>query len=222
MVEDTLKLGVGIELLMKVDSLTENIRKIGVIHGWMGQELIIVKVPDDTNIQHYSTSTPLLVGFVNQGITYGFKSKLVMRLKILNHNIFVIEYPRESKKVNLRTNERLKVEIKGNLRLIQEGMSLDDSPIIDFVIIDLSSGGCGLVTKFELKKGDKMLLNFLLPPDSVITNLPGLVVNVHSQVSSEYSFGVKFYPKEEHMESISRHLSIVNEIKIMAGIKDFG
>ena len=71
--EQAIDLKVGIEVLLKVESVTENIRKVGVILGWIGKDMIIVEIPDEKHIAHFETSTPLLVGFVNEGITYGFK-----------------------------------------------------------------------------------------------------------------------------------------------------
>jgi hypothetical protein len=220
MPDDTLNMRVGIEILLKIDSLTENIRKVGIIQGWIGQELIIVKINDEKNIQHFNNSTPLLVGFVYNGITYGFKSKLVLKLRLLSHNIFSIEYPKETKKLSLRKNERFKVELPGNLKLIQEGLSIKDYPIIDFLITDLSIDGCGLTTKIELKKGDKILLSFILPPDNMVTNLPAMIVNVSPSSKNENYMGVRYYPKNEHKETLDRYISLINEIKSMAGIKD--
>ena len=73
----------------------------------------------------------------------------------------------------------------------------------------------------ELQKGDKVLLNFILPPDSTISGLPGKIVNVHLRKENEYGLGVQYYPKEEHKELLDRYISIINEIKSMAGITDF-
>jgi hypothetical protein len=220
MTDNSINLKVGIEVLLKIESLTENIRKVGNIQGWMGRDMIFVEIPDDKNIQHFATFTPLLVGFVNDGFTFGFKSKLIMRLKILSHHIFVIEYPRESKKVNLRKIERYKVNITGNLRLIQEGLSYEEYPIIEITLKDINPQGCGIITNFKLKKGEKIFLNFVLPPDNIINNLPGLVVNVQSDKSDHNELGVKFFPQDKHKEYIDRYISIINEIKQMAGISD--
>ena len=83
MIEETLNLKVGVEILLKIESLTENIRKVGVIRGWINREMIIIKVSREKNLKFYETATPLLVGFVNEGITYGFKSRLIMRMRLL-------------------------------------------------------------------------------------------------------------------------------------------
>ena len=77
------------------------------------------------------------------------------------------------------------------------------------------------MTKLQLKKGDKILLNFLLPPQGTITDLPGQVVNVNLQQGDDYILGVKFYPDEQHKELIGRFKSIVDEIKNMTGIRSF-
>jgi len=217
---DLIKLGVGIEILLKVDSQLENVRKVGKILGWIGQEMIIVEVKDDKKAQFFSMSTPLLVGFVNEGVTYGFKSKLLLKMEILSHIVFVIEYPQEAKKVKLRKEERYKVQLPGTFRLVKKGVDIDAFPIIDMVITNISSTGCGMTTKLELKKGDRVLLNFVLPPQNTINDLPGLIVNSHKNPPTGYKLGVKFYPRDEHKESISRFTSIVNEIKSMTGIMD--
>jgi len=220
MIKDLIKLKVGLEILLKIDSKTENIRKVGIIQGWTDKEMIFIDIPEEKNVKCFSTYTPLMVGFVNEGFTYGFKSKLIIRLKLLDRNIFVIEYPKESKKVRLRKSERYKINVNGNLRLIKEGTEFEDYPIMDFQIIDINPDGCGIISTQNLKKGDKVSMNFILPPSNTVSNLLGLIVNARTEKDNSYEYGVKFIAVGEHKEIIERYISIINQIKQMAGISE--
>jgi hypothetical protein len=217
--EDILKLKVGVEILMKVETSEEDIRKTGTVLGWVEGEMIIVEIPQKKNMEFYDNAVPLLVGFVNEGVTYGFKSKLIIKFHILNRDIFMLEYPEETRRVKLRKEERYRVQLPATFRLFQENASIEVSPTIDCSIVDINNNGCAMMSKLHLKKGDKLFLSFILPPQGNIVDLPCQIMNARPNIKDKSNYGIKFYPGDHHKEYIDRFLTIVDKIKQMIRIE---
>ena len=202
--ERKLKLNVGLEIVVKSVLTKEEIRLIGTVLGWEKDNLIIIKLKDRTNVQYFANGRSILVGFVNEGVVYGFNSKVIMNIVIKGLSLFIFEYPEKLEVFPLRKEERIAVFINGTFSLVNAKKQAS----YDCEIKDINNGGCAITTSKELPGGENILLSFSIPTQGEIKDLRGEIVNVREQEEDEFGYGIKFNGDE-------------NQIKIISGFKIF-
>ena len=121
MVTKKLKLKVGLEIIFKPVSISDEPRIVGNVLGWEEENLIVAKITDRTMIHHFSNNRSVLVGCVNDGVVFGFNSKIIMNIVIKGLNLFVIDYPEKLEVFPLRKEERMGVFLPGTFKFVESG-----------------------------------------------------------------------------------------------------
>lgn len=206
-----IELHVGLEIVIRKDSPEKEERIVGKIIGWDQDNFIIVKVPNQANINQFPLNTPMIIGYVNEGIVYGFNSKLLLIFKYKESGLFLMGFPIQHEKIQLRKEKRIKVSIKGSYKLSDDEDKAEDSAVYNFCIVDLCTSGCAITTTDILKVGKTIHLSFILPLKGEITDLPALVVNISKPSSDEFKYGIKFMD-DNQLSMITSYKSVIDMV----------
>ncbi len=134
----------------------------GIVTEYDAGEKIIVKVSkvDSSLIQVMPNIECMVKCIAEDGKAYGFKT----RLKDRKIPCITLSYPKEKLNgVNIRKDERVPTSFWAELKLEDNSGSEDDSRLKSFGdanIVDISVGGCKIMTQQKLKKGDSIWVEF--------------------------------------------------------------
>lgn len=209
MVDDKLKLKVGTEIVIKTTVANKEFRILGNILGWEKGDFFVMKITDRTNISHFTQNRSVIVGYVLDGIVYGFNTKIFMNIIIRGLNFLVLEYPETLEVFPLRKEERMGVSISGIFKY--EGKEPDRT--FDFKLHDINCSGCAVTTSKELVNGDCILLSFEIPTLGDISDLKGNVVNMRRIDGNEYGYGIKFVEDDPQRKLLEGFEDFVEQIK---------
>ncbi len=113
-----------------------------VLVGIDAQESIILRSPASAQIRsELYEGRPIIVKCVQSGSVYGFRSKVLCNVLHPNVRMLVISYPSKIESVNLRKHPRICCYLPVEISTEEARHS--------GIIIDLSMGGCRMVTKFS-------------------------------------------------------------------------
>jgi c-di-GMP-binding flagellar brake protein YcgR len=203
-----LKIWVGLEVIIKNDIPGKEKRCPCQIIGWDSDKLILLKINEITDQQLCTKGVPLTVGYLDEGVVFGFKSKILSVVELSESNYLMLQFPEQLETIQLRKERRLKVNFKGVYKTILEDGSIIDSQIMDCTIIDITANGCGMMTKYP-QTSKKIALSFQVPLQGKIKDLRSIVVNETKLPNGESKFGIRFDEDSKQKSIIASYLSII-------------
>lgn len=136
----------------------------------------------------------------DDGMAYGFKC----RLKNRKIPLVILSYPEgELQGVNVRKEERAPVSFWAELKIIT--VSGPDSAsqlesIGDATVVDLSLGGCRIMTQQDLKKGDPIWAAFSYGENEETLQLKGIVRSSRPAPYESTYYGLQFSDLTEEIQ----------------------
>lgn len=164
-----------------------------VVRGWRKPSYILIDRPKfGGRFAAIRENQPCVIRFVRDGRACAFDS-LVLDWDTRTHNAYCrIEWPRDFKVVVFRRFERIKLDLPCTLAI---GSTQESGEIID-----LSIGGCRIVTKAFVAADTNLSLSFVLPDGCPIENVQCEVRNV--QATGDVSYvGCEFIAGQICVES---------------------
>ena len=217
MVEEKLKLRVGLEIIIKMKASKEDTRIVGSVLGWEEETLIVTKIVEKTGIQYFSHNTPILVGCVNDGIVYGFNSMIIMNIVIKGLSLFVFEYPTKLEVFPLRKEERMGVYMSGSFKFEDPSGNADS---YECEINDINVGGCAISTVKKLKNDDNILISFSIPTQGDVSDLKGVVANIRGKKDDKFGYGIKFEGDKKQEEVLDGFRNFVDKVKKLIRVEN--
>jgi len=184
----------GKEIFFRGMTLTLNIRDKayqGVIVRYEADKEITLKVlkVDMTLTQVMVNSEVMVRGIADDGMAYGFKSALKDR-KI---PLVTITYPEgELQGVNVRREERVPTSYWTVLKGPAPSGEPQADPVGDGNIVEMSTGGCKVMSQAALKKGDVVWVEFQYGEKEESLCLKGVVRNTRPAPYESTYYGFQF------------------------------
>ena len=201
-----LNVGFGCQIMVEIKGVGSRIksRLIGVDP----KSYIIIKTPNIVGIQNFLIEgTPIIVRYLYLGKVCGFCSSILGNV-IVPQKVIFLSYPKSIEKVNLRKHERIICALPvtfGFKELNFKG-----------IISDLSTGGCRLNSKIDIKKdgilfqlGDPIVMSFVqLGVESNVV-LNGIIRNLNYS-NIEVNLGIEFdRTQTEALAKINSYIKLV-------------
>jgi len=209
MSKDELKLEVGLEIVIKTAGAGGEHRLLGNVLGWEADNLLVVKLKDRSGIQYFSHDKSVLAGYINEGIVYGFNSKVIMNIVIKELNLTILEYPETFEIFPLRKEERLGVNLDGTFKYEESKQGKSHN----CKILDIGVTGCAIATEKELCLGDNILLTFPIPTQGDIIDLKSVVVNIQPGKGDKCGYGLKFMTDESQKTILDKFKGFAERVK---------
>jgi len=204
-----INLRVGLEMVIKNDTPGKEFRTNARVVGWEGKKIIIVKLVKVDDLQHFSKGTLITVGFIEEGTVHGFNSKILLIINEGDINLLIMQYPETIEVIQLRKEERIKVNFQGSIKTLLDDVTGNLSEPITCKVVDLSTMGCGIVTTTEVDVEKKVFISFQIPLQGKITDLPGSIVNKAKVGGEKFRYGIKFEEDAKQKGIIASYKSLV-------------
>ena len=164
-----------------------------IVKYQVGSDIIVKLAKPDMSILHIMPNSSCVVRCISdEGMAYGFQTNLKNR-KI---PLITIGYPQgELKGVSVRKHERIKTSFWAQLKMMNVSGAGNTSKlemIGDCNIVDMSMGGCKIMTKQELKKGGPIWVEFNYGEDEEAVQFKGIVRSKKPAPYESIFFGLEF------------------------------
>jgi len=165
-----------------------SVKTSAALVGFEGQGYILAHMP-------YVSGQPLfanvdaecVVRFLDRGSIYGFTS-LVFHLQHKPFPIIILTFPEDVEHINLRSEERLPV----NLPAMVGHAHVDGPQDSEGTIVDLSRSGCRLNVPANLDLDSEIKLRFAPEGGPSFDDVTGQIRNVRSLNNGWFEYGVAF------------------------------
>ncbi|HYA43236.1 MAG TPA: PilZ domain-containing protein [Syntrophobacteraceae bacterium] len=196
----------GSEILLRsCDNLTHKAKSR--IVGVLEKELIMIVEPvfaiSDNII---AIVDDLLVAYLHEGYLFTFRSRFHKKLIM---NVICIDYPKDFEVEQLRTEQRVRVNL--------EAVLLINALNLTGLVKDISETGCSfeLPKIISLFKGLGLIATFTLPNDQLIKDLQCTITNVkYNQIHRRTEIGVRFLGPAEEISKIGELVQFCMRFKV--------
>ncbi len=164
-----------------------------IVKVQVGADIVLKLAKPDMSILHIMPNSSCVVRCISdEGMAYGFQTSLRNR-KI---PLITIAYPEgELQGVSVRKSERIKTSFWAQLKLMNVSGAAETSKlemIGDANIVDISLGGCRIMTKQELKKGGPIWVEFNFGENDETVHFKGTVCGKKPAPYESFFFGLEF------------------------------
>lgn len=187
-------LQVGQVLLIHVHPVrAQSLRLRSTVLGWHDSLRIILDRPCfSNNIDPIYEGCPCTVRFLSDGTACAFHSTFVNWLTLGDTRWCHLAWPKEFEAVSFRKHNRISFQTPCMVRF--------NGTVAEGTLRDISTGGCGLVTKTAVNTGTEIRLDFSLPSGILIHELRS-VVRSFRIVQSEQVAGCEFVPGQAPLQN---------------------
>ncbi len=134
-------IGVGTDLMIYIDGIDYRLRS--VLIGIKKNDYLILDCPKMTGIEtKLFDGNKINIVFLYEGVVYGCRSAIINFIRNPTRLIFA-SYPYKIEKMELRASKRIACYIPSTFQLEE------DPTVFNGVIVDISKGGCRLVTNSD-------------------------------------------------------------------------
>ncbi|MBI3582747.1 MAG: PilZ domain-containing protein [Nitrospinae bacterium] len=171
----------------------------GVIMEFSAGESISIRLSNpDATLVHIMPDTECKVKFIAEdGMAYNIDTVLLKR-KIPN---IIIKYPAKTEGVSIRKHHRVSTSYWTSI------MDEKNEKIGDGTIVDMSLGGCKLMTMLQYKAGNHIQLSFEYDENSSPVAFKGIIRNIKQAPYDTTYYGIEYeQPSEDFIKTIDELL----------------
>ena len=166
-----------------------------------GESITIKLSNPDMTLVHIMPDTECKVKFISEdGMTYNIDAVLLKR-KIPN---IIIKYPVRMEGVSIRKHPRISTSYWTSIiDEKNENDKLTMEKIGDGTIVDMSLGGCKLMTMLQYKAGNHIHLSFEYDENSSPVTFKGIIKNIKQAPYDTTYYGIEYeQPSEDFIKKI--------------------
>ena len=166
------------------------------IRGWeAGKYVILDRIQAGTErVMPVSEGQQCAVRFVHDGEACAFCSSVVDWNSWRDAGWIRVRWPEEMETVPFRKHHRVNVSLP--CKLFQNGTEIGDGEVVD-----VSIGGCGILTSVDLHFGSQVAVTFFLPNGVQIQNAEFSVRNVRQRSHVQRFLGCEFRAGQEQAQN---------------------
>lgn len=178
----------------------------GVIMEFSAGESISIRLSNpDATLVHIMPDTECKVKFIAEdGMAYNIDTVLLKR-KIPN---IIIKYPAKMEGVSIRKHHRISTSYWTSImdEKNENGKTVMEK-IGDGTIVDMSPGGCKLMTMLQYKAGNHIHLSFEYDENSSPVTFKGIIKNIKQAPYDTTYYGIEYeQPSEDFIKTIDELL----------------
>ncbi|MBU0514098.1 MAG: flagellar brake protein [Proteobacteria bacterium] len=156
--------------------------------GFEGQGYILAHMPYVSGQPLFSNvDAECVVRFLDRGVIYGFTSQ-VFHLQHKPFPLIILTFPENVDRINLRSEERLPV----NVPAVVGHEHANGNKDTEGIIVDLSRSGCRLNVPANLDLNSQIKLSFAPEGGPKLADITGEIRNVRSLTEGWFEYGVAF------------------------------